>query len=590
MRNSPPSIRDLLMIIEGKHPLIEAQDYESMFNPLLKQAQEWHDQIISSTDIEDNEKYMASAMAAELIKKLRTDIQTEIKRAKQSLKKNDRVVWYLKLIRHELAYNISVESRSFSIPFKMVDRPNDSSTRVFNNLEHYLSLPIPEIQNLQFKNQTPSEIISFFNEAEREWKASRGQLVPFNDDDKVVMQFPDGFAWVFLDREYCETEGGAMGHCGNRPSARSGDTILSLRRLVQSGNEKFWRPSLTFIVDSNGLIGEMKGRGNEKPAEKYHPHIIALLKSDLVNGIKGGGYLPENNFSVNDLSEEEQEDLFAVKPQYASISYLYKKHGMDEGLAAKITREFQHSGHRFLGFTEDFKYGIIQTYKNWGGLVDSVGDSGFKNTVENMDEMFHSADYESDPETVWNDLAKKDKIAIGRYLKDNEPDSIAAWCDENDYDIEDYDPKDSDDVFSVIKFMDGEFLQALTSGSYTGAQVGAEQDCFKTIKSALVGGVNGAGDEYWVYILWHNPENAFMYDTEVSLAILTKDLISLIESESLDDEERYHAVDWLDEPIKLDEPYYGYSGYDEDSAVERFKEDAPDYRAYLPSESDKKPE
>ena len=581
MRNYPPSIRDLLMIVEGKNPLIEAQDYESMFNPLLKQVQEWHDQNDQNID----EPYIRSS-----IKKLHIDIQKEIKQAKQSLKRNDRIVWYLKLIRQELAYNLAVNTTTFSIPF---NGPSNSVNPRLYELEHYLSLPIPEIQNLQFKDQTPVEIISIFSEAERQWKASRGQLVPFNDDDKVVMQFPDGFAWVFLDREYCETEGGAMGHCGNRPSARSGDTILSLRRLVQTGNEKFWRPSLTFIIDGNGLIGEMKGRGNEKPAEKYHPHIIALLKSDLVNGIKGGGYLPENNFSVNDLSEEEQEDLFSVKPQYASVSYLYKKYGMNKSLAEKITHEMDANDITFSGFTEDLKYGIIKTYPNWEHLVADVGDIDFIRIVGNLDDMFSGVyDNEPDPETVWNDLDKKDQIAIGRYLQVNEPDSVAAWCEENNYDIEDYDPKDESDVFSVIQFMDGDFLSALNTASFDAMRSGAEADCFKHIKSALTGGVNGLNSEYWVYILWNNPENEyeFKYDAEVSLVVKTQDLIKLIETDYFEENEMYHAEDWLDGPIKLEEPYYGYSGYDEDVAIERFKDEAPDYSAFMPSEEKPKSE
>ena len=581
MRNYPPSIRDLLMIVEGKNPLIEAQDYESMFNPLLKQAQEWHDQASAQND--KKAEYEDSWFSMD---QLRTDIQTEIKRAKQSLKKNDRIVWYLKLVRQELAYNLAHHTKHSSIPF---NGPSNSVNPRLYELEHFLSLPIPEIQNLQFKNQTPIEIISIFSEAERQWKASRGQLVPFNDDDKVVMQFPDGFAWVFLDREYCETEGGAMGHCGNRPSARRGDTILSLRRLVQTGNEKLWRPSLTFIIDGNGLIGEMKGRGNEKPAEKYHPHIIALLKSDLVNGIKGGGYLPQNNFSVNDLSEEEQEDLFSVKPQYASVLYLYKKYGMNKSLAEKITHEMDDV--TFSGFTEDLKYGIIKTYPNWEHLVADVGDRDFNRIVDNLDDMFVDHGADSDPESVWNDLDKKDKIAIGRYLQVNEPDSIAAWCEENNYDIEDYDPKNESDVFSVIQFMDGDFLSALNTASFDAMQSGAEADCFKHIKSALTGGVDGAGD-YWVYIVWDNPENEyeFKYDAKVSLVVKTQDLIKLIETDYFEEIEMYHAEDWLDEPIKLEEPYYGYSGYNESVAIERFKDESPDYSAFMPSEEKPKSE
>jgi len=34
----------------------------------------------------------------------------------------------------------------------------------------------------------------------------------------------------------------------------------------------------------------MKGRGNDKPAPKYHPYVVELLRHHLIRGIKGGGY------------------------------------------------------------------------------------------------------------------------------------------------------------------------------------------------------------------------------------------------------------------------------------------------------------
>src|SRR6266851_947531 len=89
--------------------------------------------------------------------------------------------------------------------------------------------------------------------------------------------------------------------CGNVPSERPGDRILSLRRKVQRGDMVRWYPIATFILDRDGQLGEMKGRGNDKPAPKYHFYIVALLRHHMINGIKGGGYMPENNFAMEDL-------------------------------------------------------------------------------------------------------------------------------------------------------------------------------------------------------------------------------------------------------------------------------------------------
>lgn len=114
-----------------------------------------------------------------------------------------------------------------------------------------------------------------------------------------------GYQWVALDRGYCEEEQESMGHCGNA-EGRYGDNILSLRDRKNV-------PHLTFILNG-GLLGEMKGRGNTKPVEKYYPAIVQLLLHPEVISIVGGGYLPEKNFDFSDLSPADQAKVIARKP------------------------------------------------------------------------------------------------------------------------------------------------------------------------------------------------------------------------------------------------------------------------------------
>lgn len=130
---------------------------------------------------------------------------------------------------------------------------------------------------------------------------------------KIILSFPEGYNWVDLERGYCDVESETMGHCGNRGGI-PGDTILSLR-------DKNNRPHLTFILN-NGILGEMKGKNNDKPTPKYHPYIIELLKLPIIKMVKGGGYLPENNFSLSNLSQEQLKDLFKNKPDFEMDFYL----------------------------------------------------------------------------------------------------------------------------------------------------------------------------------------------------------------------------------------------------------------------------
>lgn len=130
-----------------------------------------------------------------------------------------------------------------------------------------------------------------------------------------------GWKWVDLEKGYCDAESKSMGHCGNSGS-KDGDTILSLR-------DENNIPHLTFILN-DGNLGEMKGRNNNKPSKKYHPAILELLKLPLIQTVRGGGYKPENNFSLDDLDEEILEKLLEHKPDLKFDMFEYMEERMEE--------------------------------------------------------------------------------------------------------------------------------------------------------------------------------------------------------------------------------------------------------------------
>ena len=119
----------------------------------------------------------------------------------------------------------------------------------------------------------------------------------------------EGWKWIDLGAGSCSQEGKAMGHCGN-VGAKEGDTILSLR-------DPKGKAHLSFILN-DGKLGEMKGRANTKPKPAFHPAIVELLKQDEVQYVIGGGYLPENNFSLDDLDDDVKAELLEEKPDLES--------------------------------------------------------------------------------------------------------------------------------------------------------------------------------------------------------------------------------------------------------------------------------
>ena len=93
-----------------------------------------------------------------------------------------------------------------------------------------------------------------------------------------------------------------MGPCGNYYAKKEACFILS--RAGSAKRRSGLASHLTFICSGSGYFGEMKGRANGKPAAVYHDRITSLLSQPDFRGIEGGGYLPENNFSITDLKSD----------------------------------------------------------------------------------------------------------------------------------------------------------------------------------------------------------------------------------------------------------------------------------------------
>lgn len=176
----------------------------------------------------------------------------------------------------------------------------------------------PKLKNFDWSQHKDYESgVAEFKEAEQNFMKDEGKRY-IEPDGKKVIDLGNGMGWYKLDRPACNEEGRAMGHCGNKGDPQKNDKIYSLRREVDLGGQKRHEPHLTFI-DNKGWIGEMKGRGNQKPAAKYHPHIAELLKHPDVKGLVGGGYMAQNNFHINDLSPELKAQVKEKNPSMVDL-------------------------------------------------------------------------------------------------------------------------------------------------------------------------------------------------------------------------------------------------------------------------------
>ena len=120
-------------------------------------------------------------------------------------------------------------------------------------------------------------------------KLEKGQIEDEQGD--VIITFDDGYYWIRLNKNYCEDESEAMGHCG-----RGEGVIYSLRK------NKY--PVITADILPNGTVQQIRGRANTKPLSKYHKYIIELLTSKYVSNIDYVYYKREDNFWINDLEDD----------------------------------------------------------------------------------------------------------------------------------------------------------------------------------------------------------------------------------------------------------------------------------------------
>jgi len=518
------------------------------------------------------------------------EMQTFIRK---ELKRNDRIVWWIKWYRAFKLSDAIKNNTNVKLPGdtdeivsardnkvfksqKMLDKamPGEPSwqeyhARAFNRyfgyntpqLDHYITMmaQLPEMDKVTWDSGfLPVEMATTLDEIESEWQKATDQEIDvdkYNDEEyegrspwTKLIDYGDQ-AWVLIDKDYCDLEGKAMGHCGNNQGGDGDDRILSFRTIV---NEKRHKPHLTFIIDEDGRLGEMKGRSNQKPNEKYHKVIVDLLLHDMVTGLKGGGHDPSNNFSMNDLEKDDRDSIFETKPELAGLKYKVEK-----GIA--LETDFMEMADIFSGnlYVENFDFSVdlstntvtLGSFDTAADIAAWANDYSF-NTLHMLagvvDEGFTEVDgFEQDEDELKEIVAELDRewlMALEEYVKQH--------MEDPDYYNEDY-------LVSIITENESldDVFDALTSGHRSGLESGTYGEMDEAFDSALRR--NG--------IMWDRNNEHYEWRTT------TEEAIDLFDAFS--EEEYYDTAEQVTDALQLrdaDEARYGYHGFHLDSGVERF--------------------
>lgn len=507
-------------------------------------------------------------------------INTNITHAIQVYKKEDRIIWYLRTLKYEILSKIpnpDLTPKQQQWLDKNKYYENSNINKIKENLDHFLSLSIPKIQSTVFSNQTPNDLFDLFKEYEDDYlydqvKDSDRRYIIEDENTTNIIVFPDGSKWVNLNRPYCRNEADTMGHCGNAPQSNNmNQTILSYRTPFKDG----WIPHLTFIYTiDQGSLGEMKGYANQKPSKKYHPYIIKLLMHPMIKDIKGGGYKPENNFSITDLNQEQQELLVNHNPLFASFDYLLKAQKLDT-LKQKVinllsTQEKYTSLMNILEYDDDigFKLHTINKYP-YPDLLDELNISSRDySLVTTIAETLEEGHLEYHIETTVDDL-----INVFDSLDDHTQTTIREkWY--NQYKI----PEDVNIVEYVYDEYqtDDEIIDLLFRSYEAGFEAGSLKEYDKAFNEWIYKLNLYICDNYGYPIISIPIQLIDMDDKYVwyidkrnfSSLRYFQDWKLLYES----DEEVWSIQIDTYETKDIIEPYSGFAEYDEESAIEYFKD------------------
>lgn len=316
-------------------------------------------------------------------------IDQHVQWAVTHLKKNQAILWYLTIMEAGLYKNQEVLT-SLLPPDYISENIFDSLNVIQSTLDHWVNSElannrrITDVINSIRPGAALVDIYTQFTRAEAQIntdnEALRSSATPIEilQGDQPVLQVPGtGRTWWHLPYNSHEPESKMMGHCGACQFPQN--NLLSLRDATP-------RPELTFEWSpTTRELYQTKGPKNSKPNSKYYSDIVALLLSDVVNGIAEESWFPGTDFSIFDLPENMLTQIIATKPKL--IDDQIEKYPIDFLRAPKSVRGNQ----RFNSVAFDKQPGLSALI-NSNGDLDQSNDAWENAISQNQDIIVYAPD------------------------------------------------------------------------------------------------------------------------------------------------------------------------------------------------------
>lgn len=299
---------------------------------------------------------------------------------------------------------------------------------------------------------------------------------------------------------------------------------------------------------------------------KFSRAFLELLLKMDINLISNQSYINTHN-----LTETDAKILLDKKPKLSNLTTLYLSGGK------KVTPLIKE---KIIDWCNqyDVPYSkapywindnlIVEKFKNLEELVDEIGNDDAKwvtnvlSGKDNFESYDNTADYHQMRDLL-KSLNSDDLPIVGKYLQKTYPDEAEE--------IESYDPTNVNHVIELFEETGDDNLQRCGDWASDEAnRIGAESEMSEALHAAL------ENSEYVIFTDESgNQIEKSPWDTPCLLVIPISEILDFIAEHGEENAGEYLSnggwkENFDDLKIDVSTPYYGWSGYNEEAAEERF--------------------
>jgi hypothetical protein len=251
------------------------------------------------------------------------------------------------------------------------------------------------------------------------------------------------------------------------------------------------------------------------------------------------------------ISQDEFDTSVFISQVIVTMREKVAKCASQEEATALLSKEWVEvqGGGNELEWTEDLKYAVIWTARNFEDLIDDYGNETAKWIVNDADDASYYEDaYEGNIEDCFDMLDSKMVI---EYMKENYPDDEDEW---------------EDDILSYIRNNYDDMYNACRAAAETGERWGAEKEMHEALDKACFGfAITDSDDDEILDGAWIDTKTK--HDGKVKVYASFKNIVYLLSEEDFD-----LASGGFGFKIEVEQPYNGWSGWDKEGAKDEMKD------------------